>query len=198
MAINNIFFVFLSFLVSCNFDESYNVYIDYDSLERYSYIKLIKNNKSIDSIKIDDYYGKSKINKINNYTWHITYNERSGTDCSYSKQMIIKVYDNKIYRTLHLIYIIEDPEINEKYEINFIDEKMLKINYSSKKTEELNKTKSSFELKYDDRLKIYYNDSLDIDNKNKKGFNINNEFYFSESNDWYIFSKNKIYKLSDN
>lgn len=198
MAINNIFFVFLSFLVSCNFDRSYNVYIDYDSSLRYSYIKLIKNNTNIDSIKINDYYGDSKINKINNNTWHIAYTERSGTDCSYSKQMIIKVYNNKIYKTLHLPYFNEDPEISEKYDINVIDEKTLKINYSSKKTEELNKIKSSFELKYDDRLKTYYNDSLQISKKFKIGINVNKEFYFSENNDWYIFSENKIYKLSNN
>lgn len=78
-------------LYSCSKENLYTLDIVYNGNSRYSYVFLRKNHKNIDSLKIMDYYGTSKIKKIEDSTWHVSHIDRSGTNISMKKQYIFKI-----------------------------------------------------------------------------------------------------------
>lgn len=102
-----IIIVFITFLVviSCGkpTTKNYKIESSYNSNNRISTIYLIQNNLKIDSIKVNDWYGKDSLSQINSLNWKYFYSQRCGTGCNVKNQILIKIEDNrmkKIYDSL--------------------------------------------------------------------------------------------------
>lgn len=112
-----IIIVFFTFLVviSCSkpTTKNYKIESSYNSSNRISTIYFIQNNLKIDSITVNDWYGKDSLFQINSLNWKYFYSQRCGTGCSIKNQILIgieqnrikKIYDSLAYYTYHSVEI---------------------------------------------------------------------------------------------
>lgn len=199
MAIRNLIFVVLFFisLSSCIKRNYYSLDVIYDGNSRYSYVILSKNSKNIDSIRIMDYYGTSKIEEIEDSTWHVTHKERCGTDCSMKKQYIFKVKNGTIVNSLELPLSYEDIELKDTLFIGIIKKDELRLIhytfYNVIDESQVYNKKIEYILYYDKFNKIYYNDSLIYKGEKYKTISVDDGIYPFVNNIWGYFKKDSIY-----
>lgn len=188
-------------LISCNKYSLYSLVIVYNGNTRYSDVILTKNLNKIDSIRIMDYYGTSKIKEIEDSTWHVSHIERCGTDCSLKIQYIFKVKNEKIVNSLALPLSYEDIEMKDTLFISNITKDNIKIvhytfyNYANK--DKIINEKLEYTLNFDKYNKIYYNDSLIHKGIKYKALSINGDIYPYINNNWGHFKGDSIYIINE-
>lgn len=188
-------------LSSCGKQNAYTLDIVYNGDSRYSYVFLRKNHKNIDSLRIKDYYGTSKIKKIEDSTWHVSHIDRSGTDISMKIQYIFKIKNGKIVNSLELPLSYEDIERKYSLYITSINKDSLYLihftfyNYIDGKNIINKKTK--YTLSFDKEDKIYYNDSLLYRGVKYKVVSIDGAILPYVKNNWGNFKNDTIFMFNE-
>lgn len=168
-----------------------------------STVFLLKNNKKIDSLVINSYYGKDSIINLKNNKWNYIYSDRCGSGCSSTKQIIFSVVNNKLKKNLHLEANYRESVLGDKtFKKNFIRELKI-IKFNDNKSVEIKKTcfKNNIEfysktvkLIFDQEKEIYYNKKFIYGGNMQYGVKIDTTEYIYYNHKWYEFD-NIQYKL---
>lgn len=188
-------------ICSCLKNNLYSLKIEYNRSTHYSSVILSKNNVNIDSIRIMDYYGVSKIKKLNNKMWHISHIMRCGTDCSRKTQYIFLIKNEKIINALNLPLSYEDPELKDSLYITNIDKDSLNmVHYTFyNKIGGLNIYNQSVEysLKYDTVSNIFYNYLFTFKGLNYKAIKFDDGIHPFINNTWGYYIKDSLYIVNE-
>ncbi|KAF2515010.1 hypothetical protein EYY60_02835 [Flavobacterium zhairuonense] len=183
-------------LISCNKVENNYSITNHFNDDSSTTIYLLKNNIKIDSLKVDDYYGKDSIRILQKKEWNFIYSSRCGSGCSVKKQVVLAVKDDSLKEKLHIQAEYYESIVGDlshkKYFKRIISIKSNNNNLVITKTCIKNDSKyflKSENLTFDETKNIYFNYKFKFENKIYKGVKIDSSEYIFYKKKWYEFSE---------
>lgn len=196
-----VLFFLILLIISCS--EKFDVNVAFVDLEHISKIFLTENTNKIDSVIIEDYYGKNKIDKMGDNLWSIVYSVRCGTGCSMRNVILINIVNDRINVPLHMSKsykekdfnsIGEGPDFSSEVYIEKGRENDLLLRLEIKHNSKLSDLKEE-KLTYDQSENVFYNCEFNYDDKLYKGVRLDTFEYIFHNKKWARFDsrKNKIF-----
>lgn len=187
-----ILLIILFLNISCK--KSFDFKVVHNSSKRESIIYLFENDiKKIDSIIINDYYGKNNINKTDDNLWNIEYSTRCGSGCITRNIILINQVNKKINIPLHISKEYKDSIYSKTVNIEKKVNGDLFINLQTESNKKVYNNEQK--LNYNSEANIYFNHEFKYDNNYYKGIKLDSFEFIFFNKKWAEFSSkiNKIY-----
>ena len=194
--------ILLQLCFSCK-QNNYEIVTEYNSHFQNSTLYLLKNNKKVDSIKVEDYYGSDELEKIQKELWKFSYKKHGGTGVKVKEQIFLSYRNDKLINSFKGISYNIDIELKEdnlgnifndtiKYETLDIITKDTSLILKYKLSENGINQQKIKPLYFDQKFRILYTQKQ----ANTYSIQIDSLRYDYKNNNWYAFQLKQLAYLN--